>query len=505
MKWYNPITWFRKPKPEPEIKETIKEAEGFFSTHLDRRLDKKDLSLWIAQNAFRKTSADIKPINKKGEAIAMDSAVAMDDCIKSAFSLSSAVLPQNLFAWYVSQGFIGYQACAVIAQNAVVSKCCTIPARDAIKNGYDLTVDDGTDVDLKQVDALRKLDKKYKIKSNLIELERFKRVFGIRIALFDVDSEDEDYYLKPFNIDGVKKGSYKGISQVDPYWITPELDEDSTSNPASKHFYEPTWWRINGKRYHRSHLIVVRNAEVPDVLKPSYVYGGLPLTQLIYERVYAAERTANEAPLLALTKRVNVMKVDIEKAMANQKSFEEKMNAFNQYRDNYGIQAIGKEEEFQQTETNLSDLDSVIMTNYQLVAMLAGMPATKLVETSPKGFSATGEYEKESYYDTLETIQEDTYELLLDRHYLLLIKSQFDEQFEVNVQWKPLDSPTAKELAEIREIDSRTDINLMTAGGAIDGTEVRNRVIADPNSGYSGLEPHEDLEYEDDPEDVELL
>ena len=55
-----------------------------------------------------------------------------------------------------------------------------------------------------------------------------------------------------------------------------------------------------------SHFVILRGPEVSDILKPSYLYGGLPLTQLILERVYGAERTANEAPMLALTKRLVV-------------------------------------------------------------------------------------------------------------------------------------------------------------------------------------------------------
>ena len=53
-------------------------------------------------------------------------------------------------------------------------------------------------------------------------------------------------------------------------------------------------------------------------MKPAYLYGGLPVPQLISERVYAAERTANEAPMLAMTKRLTVLKCDITQAVANQ-------------------------------------------------------------------------------------------------------------------------------------------------------------------------------------------
>ena len=500
MAWYKPWTWGKAEAAEEAAQEEPdKSNEGDFSTDLTkyRQMKQGALNNWIHQNLFQKTAADIVPVNPDG--VAMDSAIAMDSQqVKSAFSLSSSNLPQVLFAWYVQQGFIGYQACSTIAQQWLVNKACTVPAKDAIKNGYTLTVNDGSEIDSEIINAMRRADKRFKIKQNLVEFERMNRIFGIRIALFEVDSPDPDYYLKPFNLDGITKGSYKGISQVDPYWITPELDSDAAANPASKNFYEPTWWRISGKRYHRSHLIITRYAEVPDILKPSYIYGGLPLPQMIFERIYSAERTANEAPMLALTKRVNIVKTNTEKALGNQKHFEERMQAFNALRDNHGIFAIDKEEEYQQTDTALTDLDAAIMTQYQIVAAIANMPATKLLGTSPKGFNATGAYEQESYYDSLECIQEESYSPLLERHYQLLIRSEIApkhniQPFGFDVIWKPLDSPTAKELAEINEIKSRTDQNNINSG-AIDAYEVRERLISEPDSGYNGLQLFEEPE-----------
>lgn len=481
----------KQPKKEQPKKDAPESAGGFFST--DSALERKDWAYYILANAFRKTHRDIRPQGAGGTA--MDSLTADSADFKNAYNISTATLPANLLAWYVSQGFIGFQACAIIAQHWLVDKACSIKAADAIRNGYTLTVNDGSDAGPEELARLTKLDKKYGVKRNLKEFDKFRHVFGIRVALFKVDSDDEDYYLKPFNIDGVKKGSYKGISQVDPYWITPELDDSATSDPSSMHFYEPTWWRINGKRYHRSHLIISRYTDVADILKPSYVYGGIPLPQLIYERVYSAERTANEGPQLAMSKRVNVVSTDIEKALANQHKFEERMGVFNQLRDNFGLFVKGKEEEFTQIDTSLADLDGVIMTQYQLVAAIAKVPATKLLGTSPKGFGASGEYESESYHDELENIQADVMTPLLDRHYLLLAKSE-GINLSVDVVWRPVGSPSAKEVAEINEIDSRTDLNLINAG-VIGGEEARDRIIANETSGYNGISP---VDFADEPE-----
>lgn len=493
-KIFKPWTWFKK-EPIKEIKPE-KKAESTTDLSIERARRSGALNQWITQNMFQKTHSDIVALDSSGECIAMDSAVAMDSAdIKGAYSLSSGNLPQILFSWYIQQGFIGYQACAVIAQQWLVDKACKVPAEDAIKNGYDLTVNDGTDIDPKILKGLRDLDKKFKLHKNLIEFSRFNRVFGMRIALFKVESNDPDYYLKPFNIDGVKSGSYKGISQVDPYWITPELDGDAVANPASPNFYEPTWWRISGKRYHRSHLIIIRHSEVADVLKPSYIYGGIPLPQMIYERIYAAERTANEAPQLALTKRMNVLKTDMAKAMANQQAFEERLQQANDLKNNFGVWAIDEDDEYQQTETTLTDLDALIMTQYQLVSAIARMPATKLLGTSPKGFNATGEFETETYYDLLECIQSDDQELL-ERHYELLIRSEGMDSFNFEINWKPLKSSSPTEIAENNSKNALTDQTLQMTG-AIEGIDIRNRIISDPNSGYNGLEVYEE------PEDIE--
>jgi phage-related protein (TIGR01555 family) len=338
---------------------------------------------------------------------------------------------------------------------------------------------------------MRKLDVEYNVTKNLIQFIQFGRVFGIRIAMFQVESDDAEYYFKPFNPDGVKPGSYKGISQIDPYWITPQLDPESAGNPSSIHFYEPTWWNIAGKLIHRSHLIVYRTEEVADILKPSYIYGGVPIPQKIYERVYAAERTANEAPMLALTKRTDVINIDLAQALGQEISFTQRLEKWAQLRDNYGIKALGLDETMQQFDTSLADLDAVIMTQYQLVAAAANVPAVKLLGTSPKGFNATGEFEEASYHEMLESLQSHACSPLLERHHLLLIRSEIVPEFNIApfntvVTWKPLDAMTGKELAELNKLKADTGTVLM-ATGAIDGSDERERIINDPDSGYTGL------------------
>lgn len=487
------MTWFKRKStaPQEEPREEAQEKGGFFSTHLMERSTKPGkLKLRMALASAVKSVVDKLP-HAEGASYAMDGA---DDGImatKGGMLTAQWGMPDELFAWYASQSFIGHQACAFLAQHWLIEKCCTVPARDAVRNWFEITSSDGEKLKADEVKKIQRLDKKYKLKKHCHDLVRFGRIFGVRVVMFKVDlgsqKKNQEYYENPFNLDAVKPGSYKGMVQVDPYWCAPVLDSQDGVQPDSLHFYEPTWWTINGKRVHRSHLVIFINSEVPDILKPSYLYGGVPVPQKVMERVYAAERTANELPLLATSKRQTVLKVDFDRYLTNWDAFAESMHQWIATRDNFQVKVCDKEsEDVVQLDTALTDLDNVVMASYQIVAAAANIPATKLLGTTPKGFNATGEYEEASYHEELESIQENDLTELATRHHLMVCKSE-GLSLQLSIEWNPIDSPTAKELAEIRKIDAETDAALADTG-AIDSYDVRTRLIQDSGSGYTWLE-----------------
>ncbi len=468
--------WFKR-KPAPTPQREAKPLDSFFSTHSVRQA-KKNLAADTIANAVMKL-----PKIEGG---------TQDEEGSGTFGLKLQTYPNQainpaIMDWYALQGFIGWQACALLAQNWLIDRAISMPARDATRNGWDIVRVDGGKFEDKHAKLLKSYDKAFRMKFQAEQLVRLGRVFGIRIALFKVDSTDPDYYLNPFNPDGVTEGSYKGIAQVDPYWCAPILDAAASGDPASIHFYEPTYWMIGGLQVHRTHLHIFRTPEPPDILKPMYLYGGIPITQFIMERVYAAERTANEAPLLAQSKRTNVWLTDMAAFRQAGDNAKDTIQQWVSYRDNYGIKIGDKEADaFQQFETSLSDLDTVIMTQYQLVAAASSVPATKLLGTQPKGFNSTGDYEESNYHEFLESIQEHDLTPFLERHHMLVLRSNGIQDVETTVTWRPLDAPTAKELADTNLSKAQTDAALAQVG-AIDGEDVRRRLATDPDSGYAQL------------------
>ena len=398
----------------------------------------------------------------------------------------SDVVSGSVVDWFSSQSFIGFPLCAILSQQWLINKACFVPARDATRNGYDIVSMNGDEIPDETVKILQRYDKKFRIKKNCEELVGLGRIFGVRIALFEIESDDPEFYEKPFNLDGVAKGSYKGISQIDPNWCMPYFASGELNNPASRNFYDPTYWVINGKKYHRSHLHIFRNGQLPDLLKPVYMYGGYPVPQLIMSRVYSAERTTDESLNLVTSKRTSVWLTNLAMFMADEVKASERLMTWIKYRDNNGIKLGDKEgDQFQQFDTTLSGLDDVIMTNYQAVSGASNVPVTKLLGTAPKGFT-TGENEDKNYNQELESIQEHDLTELVERHHQLVMKSCGLEVLDLTVNWRPTDSPTAKELAEINKTKADTYSSLVMSG-VVDSSEVRTVLVKNPDSGFNDI------------------
>ena len=480
----------KKIKSSSDIVENkpTKKKSGFF----DMLKNMPDIpnSKNIIDRAFDKSILVTPSIKDTG----MDSS-----CFNNTYSMGNNYgVDPIAFDWFAGNGFIGFNAMSIIAQHWLVSKVCTLPAKDAIRKGWKVSSIQDEKIDSKIFDEIRRLDNyKYKIKDKLINQSQFTKVFGIRMALFKVSSTDPKYYELPFNIDGVTSGSYQGIRQIDPQWCTPLTTAGNIADPASLDYLDPTYWQISGKKYHKSHFVITKGDEVSDLLKPTYQYAGVSLTQKIYNQVFSAEKTANEVPMLVQSKRLNVFKMeDMAGNISDYNKFESRMQKWVQLRDNYGIRFADSNDSIEQLETSLSDLDVNVMTQYQLVCSIGNVPSYKLLNAPMKGFSS-GDTEESSYHEELENTQSLIMTPLLEKHYQLLIRSEikpkFNIEFNAYVKWNELDSVTEKERAEINEINSRTDMNYTNAG-ILAQSNISKKLTDDENSPYFGMVEDDDID-----------
>lgn len=433
----------------------------------------------------------IEQVNLNGATVnvAMDGLDGYDvKSLQSAFERN--IMGQEIiFTHFATKGFIGFNNCAIIAQDWLVNKCLALPCEDAIAINYDITLKDAevTEEDkdiISKIKSLSETGEKYNIKGICKEFAENKRKFGQALCIPLVEGVD---YSIPFNIDALTPKSYKGMVVIEPIWVAPVLNIEATTNPMSKRYYKPTWFRMpDGTLIHYTWFIFNTYGDVSDILKPTYYFGGYPLPQLLYEQVYASEKTANEAPMLAQSKRLNYMEGNLNAYLTDEEKLHKEINLMSWLRNNWGWLFIKRDQKIGQLDTSLTDFDAVTMLGFQLVAAISGMPSARLLETSPKGWQSTGSYEDDNYSKLQQSIQRLDYCPILNLHYKLLTKSEFGIEKDYECVFDAIDTPTEKERAEIREINSRTDLNYINAG-SISPDEVRNILREDINSGYNTL------------------
>lgn len=393
-----------------------------------------------------------------------------------------------IFTYYAQQGFIGFNNCAILAQDWLIQKAVSAPCTDAIAVRYKINCDD-KDLMSNEQDIMSDMQKlsddktRFDIKKICRIFAENKRKYGQSICIPLVESAD---YSNPFNIDAVRPGAYKGMAVIEPVWLAPVLDIENTVNPLSSRFYQPSYFRLpNGVMVHHSWCIFNVYGTVSDILKPAYFWGGIPLPQLLYEQVYAAHKTAKEAPMLAQSKRLNYVEVNPNALLFNRTKRDE-IKLMSWLRSNFGWLLIKRDQKIGQIDTALTDFDAVTMLGYQIVAAISGVIATRLLETSPKGWQSSGSYEDKQYIKLQKSIQEDDFAPILDFHYRLLAKSKYNLDRRYIITFDEIDAPGAKEAAEIREINARTASAYIQAG-VIGPDEERKLLRQDENSGYNAL------------------
>ena len=463
----------KSKRVEPSTGEDVKPSEQDFDYPL---VTSSELIEKIENKAIQQKA----PQPRGADGTAMDSA-----CLPSTnlYNADYGTVNPVVMSYFVSaDSFIGYHSMAVIAQNWLVQKACSMKVRDAAKKWFKLSVTDSDEIGTDELKRIERMNKKHKLKQNVIQACKFNNVFGIRHVLFKHSDPNFDY-SQPFNPEDFANGKYAGMSQIDPYHMSPEFENEDLSDVSRIGYFEPTYWNIQGKRYHRSHFVVLMGDEVPDYLKPTYRYGGLSLVQKIYMRVYAAEKTANEAPKLTMTKRTLVRFMDLAKALKDKSSFLKKMLFATQNRDNHGVWLADTDESIQQIETTLSGLQDVITGQFQIVCSMAGIPESQFMGTGHAGLG-TGETDDDYYIEDLEELQHNDMQDIIEAHHARLLPS-LGIDLNLEITWNPIKVMSEKEKADTAFLKSQTAVNYYNTG-SFDNVDVRQAAVDDPNSPFYG-------------------
>jgi predicted ABC-type ATPase len=246
-----------------------------------------------------------------------------------------------------------------------------------------------------------------------------------------------------------------------------------------------------GREIHTTRLLSVVSRPLPDILKPAYNFGGLSLSQLMKPYVDNWLRTRQSVSDLINAFTVFNLSTNLEGLLtgAGGEAENQRLEIMTNIRSNRGMLVTDKAtEELKNISAPLGTLDKLQAQSQEQICSVIAVPLVKYLGVTPSGLNASADGEIRVFYDGIKARQE---KVCTDKVRTILQILQLDEWSEVDpeidFEWVPLWELDEASAATVRKTNADTDAVLVEVG-AIDPDEVRQRIAAEPESPYAGLD-----------------
>lgn len=425
---------------------------------------------------------------------------AYNPYVNTPIAIPPANYFNNLNSLVINNFFVGYGELSLIAQNPIISGICEIRAEEIIGKWIKFVCTGNKDR-TKEIQELTKWFKDMKIKEIFKQAVWWSFLFGgcmvyPSLKNIDVEIDSESERTKPLMIDKLQigKGDVEYFTVIEPVWYT--AINWQAFNPLKKDFYNPEKYTILGRVTHATRLMHFKYKEVPDILKPTYMFNGQPLAQELLPYLMGFEQSRNNINQLVAKYNHFVLKTDIE-ALLNSTSnliaagqdLGTRIAMFTQIASANNVVAINKEnEEFENITLNLSGVCDIQNQNMNYVCSIGKIPITKLFQNSLPGLNPTGEFETNSFYDTVRKDRA----AIVDEHLHTTLRlgqlTLFGEIYEdITFEWEPLEVANELELSQIR-LNKAHEAERYIASGALNSSQVAKHLQTDESSGWNGIE-----------------
>ncbi|HED5364285.1 TPA: DUF1073 domain-containing protein [Campylobacter jejuni] len=358
---------------------------------------------------------------------------------------------------------LSYSECAYLSSDAIINNAITKYCNEILRKGGKINLDledDYKSYETELKEYIEKRLKKIKFFEVLREAISTSLIYGGALIFLDINADDLSSELS-LTSEHLTLNKLKGLRVVPPYLCG--ASEVETANPLSYDFMEPTLWNVSGNKglINSSRFLKLVMFEAPVLIKPLYNYFGISLCQFMKNYVASADIARQSLSDIFLRFRTDIIQSNLIKT--NPQEAVSRAKAINQTRNNLSLLLLTEDENFIQSITSLSGLDKIVAQLQENVAVSARMPAVKLLGLTPSGFNATGEFDLNSYYDEIMSLQNTIIKPLIEKvlHILCLekgIKTYPEYEFEV------LTKTTKLEQAQINNLEADFVGKNITAG-----------------------------------------
>ena len=426
-------------------------------------------------------------------------ALAMDDyggLSEYAFAQSSYGV---LFPYADRPQFLGFPALAELAQVPEYRRMVGTLAEEMTRKWFRLT-SSGDSAD--RVKLLTDDMEAFRLKDVFREAWEHDGFFGRGQIYIDTgDSDNRPELATPLALSPrkIKKGSLVGFRTIEPIWSYPAAY--NSTNPLKSDWYKPQTWYVMGLEIHRTRLITLISREVPDMLKPAYMFAGISLTQLAKRYVENWTRTQQSVADLLEAFTVWKLKTNLQGAEQQSDTFlSERFEAFQKGLRNRSLAVVDfATEDVENISAPLSGLHELQAQSQEHMASVDGFPLIKLLGITPSGLNASSEGELHVWYDRVRA-QQSKFDQQVKHVLGVLQLNRFgDIDPDIGFEWEPLWEPSAAERATIRKTEADT-AKVYIDAGVIAPDEERERLAAEDGSAYTELDLNREIapEPEDD-------
>lgn len=425
--------------------------------------------------------------------------LAMDE---QGQELSSWAAGTYASGWFDGPLFMGYPALSLLAVLPEYRRMAEVLATECTRRWIRFGAKDSDNTEkLDKVTALQTEHDRLDIRGamrRLVELDAF---FGRSHLFVDVGTDPDDRAELEKSIGNGRNDAtlakfqgqrdfLRGVKPIEPVWCYPAYY--NATNPLKDNWYAPQLWYCQAQSIHVTRLLRFVGREVPDLLKPAYMFGGVSLSQLMKPYVDRWITTVQAVVDIVVSFSTSGIKTNLEtllKPTGGSPDIFARVELFNNLRSNRGAMLLDMEtEEFFQFNVPLSELESLMSKMQEFLCSMSGEPVVKLLGIQPAGLNASSQGEITSWLDWCEAYREKFCAPHLTTIVDFMQLSLFGEiDPDITWSWENLRSLDPKEETERRKVQAETD-GAYVEMGVFDPREIRQGVLADPESPYFGLE-----------------
>lgn len=348
--------------------------------------------------------------------------------------------------------------------NWVVQNVVGIIPDDMLREGF--TVSGAISPQYQQ--ALDRCLRQTQLYDRINEGMRWGRLYGGAAGLILIRGQED--LSKPLDLETILPGTFAGLYIVDRWsGITPGME--LVSDWTDPDFGLPKYYDINMAdgstvvSVHHSRIIRFVGRELPYLEKMAEMYWGESEVEALYADIVKHDNVA--ANMAALTFRANVDSMEVENLdqlfsvapSAIQQRFWNMMQAQSVLKSNFGMQLVNKGDTVKNTQYTFTGLQEIYDSMCLDLSGASRIPVTKLFGRAPAGLNATGESDLQNYYDYVDTLRESKLRPILEKLLPIIAMSVWGGVPEdMDIQFPPLWTPTAKEVAEIAKAKAETII-----------------------------------------------